>query len=164
MEPSHAYADGHGHGHGNDEDDEAAALRGPRPRVMAIDVGTVRIGVALSCPLGMFAQPLEVVPRRGEALARLVELTQTHEASLVLVGRPLRLNGTDGPAVAATEAFMAHLGPRLPCPWQWADERLSTRAAERDMIAMGTRRKDRRQSVDKVAAAIILQGYLDAQP
>lgn len=137
--------------------------RGPKPRTMALDVGTVRIGVALSCPLGMFAQPLEVVARRGDAAARIVALAIEHEVAQVLVGRPLRLDGTDGPAVVATESFMGHLGPKLPCPWTWVDERLSTRAAERDMIALGTRRKARRQSVDKVAAAIILQGYLDAR-
>lgn len=145
-----------------DDDVEAPrAALGPKPRTMALDVGTVRLGLALSCPLGMFAQPLEVVPRRGPAVARIVELLREHEVALLLVGRPLRLDGTDGPAVAATEKFMAELAPRLPCPWQWVDERLSTRAAERDMIALGTRRKERRGSIDKVAAAILLQSYLD---
>ena len=147
----------------DDLDPLRAPMRGPQPRTLALDVGSVRVGVAISCPFGSFAQPLEVVPRKGDAVGRIVALAAEHEAACVVVGRPLRLNGEVGPAVLAIEKFVAELAPKLPCPVAWWDERLTTRAAERDMIALGARRSERRGNIDKVAAALILQAYLDSR-
>lgn len=133
-------------------------------RHLALDVGSVRIGVAMSDPMGIFAQPLEVIDRRRtDAITRIVELVEEHEVQQVLVGRPMQLDGRDGLAVAATEAFVAACQQRLTVPLVWWDERLTTAAAERAMIADGVRRDNRRQRIDKVAAALILQSYLDSQ-
>ena len=124
----------------------------------------MRIGVALSDPMGIFAQPLEVIDRRRtDAVARIVELIADYEVQQVIVGRPMQLDGRDGLAVAATEGFMAACQGKLTVPLVWWDERLTTAAAERAMIADGVRRDNRRQRIDKVAAALILQSYLDSQ-
>jgi putative Holliday junction resolvase len=133
-------------------------------RILALDVGSVRIGVALSDPMGIIAQPLEVIDRRrGQALARIAELVASYEVSGVVVGKPLTLRGEAGLAVEAIDAFVAELSEAVEVPITWWDERLSTAQAERAMIAGGVRRGDRRQRIDKVAAALILQSYLDAQ-
>ncbi len=134
-------------------------------RALGIDVGSVRVGVALADPLGMFASPLEVIDRRRvEPMARLAALVQLHAVDRVVVGHPLRLQGDAGPAVAAVQAFVAQLRPHLAEQVQiiaW-DERLSTAQAQRAMIDQGVRRQQRRLGIDKVAAALILQSYLDA--
>ena len=118
----------------------------------------------MSDPMGIFAQPLEVIDRRRtDAIARIVELVNEHDVQQVIVGRPMQLDGREGLAVAATEAFMAACQARLTVPVAWWDERLTTAAAERAMIADGVRRDSRRQRIDKVAAALILQSYLDSQ-
>lgn len=122
----------------------------------------MRIGVAVSDPSQTIAQPLQVVQRRrrpGEAIAALIRV---HEVGQIVIGRPLTLAGLAGPAVQATEAFVAELAPHIQIPWVWWDERLTTVAAERAMIEGGMRRLERRQSIDKVAAALLLQSYLDA--
>jgi len=132
-------------------------------RVLALDVGSVRIGVALSDPLGIVAQPFEVIDRREtEPFARILALIAEHGVERVIVGRPVRLSGEAGQAVAAIEAFVRELTPKVSVPIELWDERLSTAQAERAMIEGGARRDKRRQNIDKVAAAIILQSYLDA--
>lgn len=134
-------------------------------RILGIDVGSVRVGIALSDPLGITAQPLEVIDRRRQdPLQRIAALVQEHEVQRIVVGRPLRLDGGAGPAVAQSEEFVASLAKVLGegVPISWWDERLTTRVAERAMIQDGVRRENRRQSIDKVAAALILQSYLDA--
>jgi putative Holliday junction resolvase len=133
-------------------------------RTMALDVGKVRIGVAMGCPMGIIAQPLEVIDRRRtDALARIAELVASYEVQTLVVGRPLTLSGDNGLAVQATEAFVGALAKRVPLVVQWWDERLSTAAAERALIGGGMRREKRRVQVDKVAAALILQSYLDSR-
>ncbi len=128
-------------------------------------MGSVRIGVALSDPTGSFAQPFEVVHRRKvDACIRIAELVRDYEVATIVMGRPLQLNGRAGLAVDAVESFAASLCIHVQVPLVWWDERLTTAAAERAMIEGGVRRQARRQSIDKVAAALILQGYLDAQP
>lgn len=133
-------------------------------RILALDVGSVRIGVALSDPLGMIAQPLEVVQRRKvDPLARVAQLIEEHEVECVVVGMPLRLDGTKGPAAQSIEKFVVELEARISVPVESWDERLSTAQAERAMIGGGVRRKKRKGKIDKVAASLILQSYLDAQ-
>lgn len=132
-------------------------------RILAVDVGSVRVGLALSDPLGITAQPLEVIERRRtEPFARIAELVREYEVERIIVGRPLRLDGSAGPAVQAVEQFAAELAKRVEVPIEMWDERLSTAQAERVMIAGGARRDRRRQAIDKIAAALILQSYLDA--
>jgi putative Holliday junction resolvase len=114
--------------------------------------------------MGIFAQPLEVIDRRrGQALARIAELVANYEVETLVVGRPVRLNGSDGPAVEAIEKFVGALTSLVSVPVQYQDERLTTAEAQRAMIGDGVRRADRRVSIDKVAAALILQSYLDAR-
>lgn len=133
-------------------------------RVLALDVGSVRIGVALSDPLGMTAQPLEVIQRRKvDPFARVAQLIMEYEVQRLVVGMPLRLDGTKGPAVESIEKFIAELEGQISVPIEPWDERLSTAQAQRVMIDGGVRRKDRKNKIDKVAAALILQSYLDAQ-
>lgn len=134
-------------------------------RILGIDVGSVRIGVALSDPLGLTAQPLAVLDRRREdPLARIVELVREHEVVRIVVGWPLTLDGSEGLATRAVGAFVDELAARLEVPIERWDERLTTAAAERSLIEAGVRRVKRRGSIDKVAAALILQSYLDAKP
>jgi putative Holliday junction resolvase len=133
-------------------------------RVLGIDVGTVRIGVALSDPLGITGQPLEVVERRKvEPHARIAALCAEHEVTRIVVGYPLQLDGRVGLAATSVDRFIAELEKVVSVPIERWDERLTTAAAERSMIEGGARRARRRESIDKVAAAILLQSYLDAK-
>lgn len=133
-------------------------------KILGIDVGSVRIGVALSDPLGLTAQPFAVLDRRRcDPIARIVELVREHEVTRIVVGWPLTLAGAAGLATQAVEAFVGELASRLEVPIERWDERLTTAAAERAMLEAGARRAKRRESIDKVAAALILQSYLDAK-
>jgi putative holliday junction resolvase len=133
-------------------------------RILALDHGTKRIGVALSDELGWTAQPLETIERRTleRDIARIVDLVRTHEVGQVLLGLPLRLNGEEGPAVQAVHQFLELLGDALPVPIVTWDERMTTKAAEDLLIAADVSRKKRKGVIDRVAAAILLQSYLEA--
>ena len=133
-------------------------------RILALDYGTKRIGVALSDELGWTAQPLETFERRtlDRDLAHIQELVQAHDVKQVLVGLPFRLNGEEGPAAKAVQGFVDCLGKALAVPVVTWDERLTTREAEDLLIAADVSRKKRKGVVDRVAAAILLQGYLEA--
>jgi putative Holliday junction resolvase len=132
-------------------------------RVLALDVGRARIGVALSDPLGLTAQPMEVIDRRRQdALARIAALVQDYAVSELLVGLPMTLAGERAQAADDMASFVTRLRALGPPVVEW-DERLTTRQAERVMIAQGARRRERRDNIDKVAAAILLQSYLDAR-
>jgi putative Holliday junction resolvase len=134
-------------------------------RLLGVDVGSVRVGIALSDPLGITAQPLEVIERRKvDPFARIAQLVREHEVARIVVGQPIQLNGAEGLAVQAVATFVAELARRVETPIELWDERLTTAAAERAMIEGGARRAERRQKIDKVAAALLLQSYLDAHP
>lgn len=134
-------------------------------RILALDHGTKRIGVALSDELGWTAQPLETFERRTleRDIAHIRDLVQAHDVERVLLGMPLRLNGEAGPAARAVEEFVACLAAALPVPIVTWDERMTTKAAEELLIAADVSRKKRKGIVDRVAAAILLQSYLEAQ-
>jgi putative holliday junction resolvase len=134
-------------------------------RILALDHGTKRIGVALSDEMGWTAQPLETFERRTLArdIAHIQELVRIHEVGQVLLGLPLQLNGEEGLAVQAVHQFLASLGETLTVPIVTWDERMTTKAAEDLLIAADVSRKKRRGIVDRVAAAILLQSYLEAQ-
>ncbi len=134
-------------------------------RILALDHGTKRIGVALSDELGWTAQPLETFERRtlDRDIAHILDLVRTHDVGQILLGLPLRLNGEEGPAVQAVHEFAARLGEALPVPLVTWDERMTTKAAEDLLIAADVSRKKRKGAVDRVAAAILLQSYLEAQ-
>ncbi len=133
-------------------------------RILGVDVGSVRVGVALCDPLGITAQPLLVIERKREdVFARLAALAREHEVTELVVGYPLRLSGEHGPATEAVDAFIAELAKHLTLKVTRWDERLTTAAAERSMKEGGARRAKRRANIDKVAAALILQSYLDSR-
>jgi len=132
-------------------------------RRLALDYGDKRIGVAVSDELGWTAQPLEVIRRtNAEAdLARIAELVRQHRAGEVIVGLPVNMDGTVGPRGEICKAFADRLRERLDVPVVLWDERLTTAMAERALIAADVSRQKRRQVVDKMAAAILLQHYLE---
>ncbi len=134
-------------------------------RILALDYGTKRIGVALSDELGWTAQPLETIERRTlvRDIAHIEQLVQGHEVKEVLIGLPLRLDGEEGPAVQAVHEFIAHLGEAVSVPIVTWDERMTTRSAEDLLIAADVSRRKRKGVVDRVAAAILLQSYLESQ-
>lgn len=134
-------------------------------RVLGIDLGTRRIGVALSDATGTIASPHSVIERGSDRTAdhaRIAAAVADSEAQLVVVGLPRSLSGRDGPAAKTVRAEVAQLGARLPVKIELWDERMSTVSANRALIEGGVRRRARRDSVDKVAAAVILQSWLDA--
>jgi|UniRef100_A0A7C3SKV1 putative Holliday junction resolvase len=132
-------------------------------RILALDVGEKRIGVAVSDPLGLTAQGVEVLERKGweSDLTRLLEIARQYGVQEILVGLPRHL---DGQLAAQAEEILklAHsLGEALGVPVTPCDERLSTKEAERVLIAADISRRRRRRVVDKMAAVLILQAYLD---
>lgn len=133
-------------------------------RVLAIDHGSVRMGIALSDPMGIVAQPLESVPSepRSQFLARLQELVREKGVELILVGMPRNMDGSYGPAAAKVREFVQELERTVSVPIRTWDERLTSAQANRMLIQADVRRSDRRAKVDKTAAAILLQSYLDS--
>lgn len=131
-------------------------------RKMALDVGTKTIGVALSDPLGWTAQGLEVISRRKLEvdLKRLKEICAEYEVTEIVVGLPKNMNGTLGPKAQEILNFVAVLKEALGLPVVTWDERLSTVAAQRALLEADLSRSKRKKVIDKMAAVIILQGYL----
>jgi putative Holliday junction resolvase len=129
-------------------------------RVLAFDPGTTRIGVAVSDPLRIVASPLAVLPVSGfeEALRGLVE---EYRPTTIVVGLPVGLSGDEGPAAAKAREFGAAVEAIAGAKVIYVDERFTTATAESAMLEGGVKRRDRRQNVDKVAAAVILRHYLD---
>lgn len=135
-------------------------------RTLGIDFGEVRIGLALSDPLGLTAQPLATLDSVGprKSRNRIAELVAAHEVGRVVVGFPLLLSGEEGDRAIATREWAERLERRLQrVPVTLWDERLTSVQAERTMIAGDVRRGKRRERVDALAAVLILQSYLDAQ-
>lgn len=133
-------------------------------RVLAIDHGSVRMGIAISDAMGIVAQPLESIPAepRNQFLARLLEIVREKEVELILVGMPRNMDGSYGPAAAKVREFLRELEPQVQVPIRTWDERLTSVQANRFLIEADVRRSDRRGKVDKTAAAILLQSYLDS--
>ncbi len=138
----------------------------PAVRVLGIDVGRVRIGLALSDPLGLTAQPLPVLLRRGPArdCRELARLVRERGVTTAVVGLPLMMSGAEGSAAAGAREFAAELGKRIPgLAVELWDERWTSVEAERMLVAADVKRGRRRTLVDGLAAALILQNYLDAR-
>lgn len=133
-------------------------------RILALDHGTKRIGIAISDELKMIAQPLEYVPASPIAgvLARLNELIREREVEMILVGLPRNMNGSYGPAASKVQEFVAVLKEAVTIPIKLWDERLTSAQANRLLIEGNVRREKRKEKVDKTAAAILLQSYLDS--
>lgn len=133
-------------------------------RALGIDLGTKRIGVALSDSEGRMATPYEVVARSGDRARdhrRIAALAAEAEAELLVVGLPLSLDGSVGPAAKAALAEADELAVATGLPAEMWDERLTTVSADRDLLALDLKAPARRKVVDKVAASIMLQAWLD---
>jgi putative Holliday junction resolvase len=133
-------------------------------RILALDHGTKRIGVAVSDELKMLAQPLEFIPAEPFAgfLERLKVILRDKEVDQILVGMPRNMDGSYGEASLKVEAFVGALRNAVTVPIQTWDERLTSVQANRMLIQGGMRRDKRKQKVDQTAAAILLQSYLDS--
>jgi putative Holliday junction resolvase len=134
-------------------------------RVLALDLGEVRVGLALSDPLGITAQPLPTLQRTSmkKDLRFLDDLVRERGVVRVVVGLPLMLSGEEGPGAVAAREFAERLDRRLDgVEIELWDERLTSVEAERTMLAADVSRKKRKQSVDAMAAVLILQSYMDA--
>lgn len=131
-------------------------------RVLALDPGSRRIGVAVSDPLRLTAGPLRVIDRRsGDAFGEIREIVGEYQPDLIVVGLPVSLRGGEGAAAAEARRFGEEVGRVTGLPVEYVDERFTTRTAESAMLEGGVRRRDRRDRVDKVAAAVILQQFLE---
>ena len=133
-------------------------------RILALDHGTQRIGLAISDELKLIAQPLEFVPAEPfEAFTRrLNEILAGKPCEIILVGLPRNMDGTYGPAAEKVREFVSRLKIAVPIPIRTWDERLTSAQANRVLLQGKVRRADRKQKVDAMAAAILLQSYLDA--
>jgi len=134
-------------------------------RIMGVDYGEKRVGLALSDPLGITAQPLECIERENDAqvAGELERLIQTHDIERVVVGLPVNLSGNDSPQTKRARRFISRLRKNLGVKIETWDERLSSDEAERALIDMDVRRSRRKERRDIVAAQLILQGYLDTK-
>lgn len=132
-------------------------------RLMGLDVGNKTIGVALSDPLGWTAQGLEVIRRSGinRDLERLKEIIEEYEVEKAVIGIPKNMNGTLGPQAESVLGFIEIFRESTGIPVETLDERLTTVAAERMLIDADVSRSKRKKVIDKMAAVMILQGYLD---
>ncbi|KEQ22962.1 Holliday junction resolvase RuvX [Paenibacillus tyrfis] len=134
-------------------------------RLMGLDYGDKTIGVAVSDELGWTAQGLEVIRRTTEErdMARLRELIAQYGVTEIVVGLPKNMNNTIGPRGEICIAFSEQVHETLQLPVHLWDERLTTASAQRTLLEADVSRKKRKQVIDKMAAALILQGYMDAQ-
>lgn len=135
-------------------------------RIMGLDFGSKTVGVAISDPLFITAQGIEIIRRQSEnklrqTLARIEELITEYEVSEIVIGLPKNMNATEGERVEKTKDFADKLSRRTGLPVVFRDERLTTVAADRAMMEAKIRRENRKEHVDKIAAVFILQGYLD---
>ena len=133
-------------------------------RILALDHGTRRIGVAVSDELKMIAQPIEFIPAEPFTafLDRLKVLIREKEVELILIGMPRNMDGSYGEAARRVREFITVLQEAVPIPLKVWDERLTSRQAERLLIEGNVGRKDRKGKIDKTAAALLLQSYLDS--
>lgn len=131
---------------------------------MSLDVGDVRIGIAVSDLMGVIANPLETYTRKGnleQDAKYIVDLAKSKEVSLFISGLPLGLNGQENEQTTKTRLFIDELTRQCDIPIKYMDERFTTLSAERVLIQGNVRRENRKKVIDKVAATIILQNYLD---
>lgn len=135
-------------------------------RIMGLDFGSKTVGVAVSDPLGITAQGLEIIRRKEEnklrrTYARIEELIVEYQVEEIVLGLPKNMNATEGERAELTREFKDSLERRTGLPVTLWDERLTTVAADRAMMEAGIRREQRKDYVDMIAASLILQGYLD---
>ncbi len=130
-------------------------------RCLGVDVGTKRVGLALSDPIGLTATPLDVVDR-SEAVDEIIRLAQIHEVGTIVVGLPTSLGGGEGTSADDARSLGEQLAQATNAEIVYLDERFTSRMAESALLETGMKRRDRKNTIDKVAAAIILQDYLNS--
>ncbi|MGT2757726.1 Holliday junction resolvase RuvX [Streptococcus ovuberis] len=135
-------------------------------RIMGLDVGSKTVGVAVSDPLGFTAQGLEIIPideaKSEFGLERLAELIKQYQVTKIVIGLPKNMNNTEGPRVEASRAYGDLVAERFGLAVEYQDERLTTVAAERMLVEQADLSRNKRKKViDKLAAQLILQNYLD---
>jgi len=132
-------------------------------RILAVDPGSKRVGLAVSDPTGTIATGLSTIPAEPASTlaARLAEVAKQQDASRIIVGLPIEMNGKRGQAATAAAELSRGLRQASGLPVELVDERLTTVAAERSLIAAGVRREKRKLTVDRVAATLLLQAHLD---
>jgi putative Holliday junction resolvase len=133
-----------------------------RRRILGIDLGRARIGVAVSDELGMLAHPVETIPARADPIKRIAEIVRQKDVERVVIGLPRHMNGSVGEGASDALAFAEKLRAGVPCEVVTWDERMTTMAANRALRDSGQKTRNSRAVVDQVAAQMILQGYLDA--
>jgi putative Holliday junction resolvase len=132
-------------------------------RIMGLDVGGKRTGVAVSDDLGIIATPVAFVQRGDRDRAAFREIVERFGITRMVAGLPTNMSGTEGPQAQETRDYAEALAADLDLPLDYWDERLTSAIAERRMIEAGVRRSQRKERVDAIAAAVMLQGYLDAE-
>ncbi len=132
-------------------------------RLLGLDIGEKRIGVAISDELGMIASPLVTINATGDVVGEMQSLIAKYDIPRIIVGLPVGLSGREGPQAKKVRGIADALASDLGVEIVYSDERLSSTVAEAALISQGTRRDKRKQQIDSMAAAVILQGYLDNQ-
>jgi putative Holliday junction resolvase len=132
-----------------------------RRRILGVDFGRARIGIAVSDELGMLAHPVKTIPASRDAAKQIAEIVREKNAERVVIGLPRHMNGSVGEAAGEALAFAGELQKLLSCEVVTWDERLTTIAANRALRDGGRKTRDSKNIVDQVAAQMILQGYLD---
>lgn len=138
--------------------------RRPGARLLGLDLGERRIGVALSDELGIISSPLTIVDLRRGSLADVARLASEHQVTGVVIGLPKGMRGDEGHQARETRAMAAELAPLLDVPILFWDERLTSAIADRVLAERGRSSRERRGERDAIAAAVLLQSYLDAHP
>ena len=136
-------------------------------RIMGLDYGSKTVGVAISDELMITAQPVMTIERKSEnklrkTFAKIEELIEEYEVSFIVLGYPKNMDNSEGDRALATKEFMEHLERRTGLEVALQDERMTTVESERILMEAGVRREHRKEYIDKMAAAVILQSYLDA--
>ena len=133
-------------------------------RILALDVGEKRIGIAVSDALNLIAQGLETIERKDEekTLGKIKDLVKEYDVAKIIIGMPFNMNGTKGRSAQLVEEFASLLRKEIPISVETVDERLTTLQAERVLLEADISRRKRKVSIDKIAAQLILQTYLDS--
>ena len=134
-----------------------------RERLLGLDIGERRIGVAISDEMGMIASPLMTVQTSGNVVEEMRRLIAKYNVARIVVGLPIGLSGREGPQARIVRGVADKLAKSLKIDIVYSDERMSSAVAEQALISQKTRRDKRKQHIDNMAAAVILQGYLDEQ-
>lgn len=132
-------------------------------RIVGLDPGERRVGVAVSDELHMIASPVSIVDLKRGGWEKLDEIIESYDPELIVVGIPTSMSGREGPQARAARRFADEIRERSGRETHFQDERLTSFMAEQSLIELGKNRKDRKRHLDAVAAALILQGFLDAR-